>query len=293
MESSQEKTKVQNWPTIEISAFLLFFGWYLTQSIVTNQILKQTCLYTYEYGDEICSHLDDKNSTALVEQEIQPFVAKILMTISILKMIPTALSLFYGPWSDKFGRKKILNGIFIGFTISIAWITIVSWLSDFVQTNSPWNYLYAQIPSMIAGSWPTLIIVIICYITDKTTEEKRSLRMTTFEITIFIGMLISLGTSSFILEITNPTIMFSISFVCISTGTFIMIFFVDESVKMTEESCGIKDQFKELFSVERIKELYKTCGQLRPKKTRRTLICLGIILICINFTNVGPQTVRI
>jgi MFS transporter, PCFT/HCP family, solute carrier family 46 (folate transporter), member 1 len=278
-------------PALEFALFLLFFGWYLSHSIITNQILKQTCLYKYEYSFIICTNLDDRNATAEVEQEIQPYVAKILMTIMIFNsIVPTVLSLFLGPWSDKYGRKKVINSIFIGFTISMGWIMTVSGLSDYVQTNNPWNYLFAQFPFMLVGGWPTLIIVILCYFTDKTTEEERSTRLTIFEITIFIGLFIAIASSSFILQLTNPTFVFFISFVCISTGTLIEVFFVEESL-IQMENVGIVQQYKDIFSLTRVKELCKAFVQARTSRNRETLWLLTIILVCVNFTSHGSNTV--
>lgn len=290
-DKNQDVTKTpQRW-TLEPALLLLFFGWYLSVSIVTNQILKQTCLYTFEYNCIVCTQLDGKNATVSVEEAIQPHVAKILMTIGVLNsIIPTVLSLLLGPWSDKYGRKKVINCIFTGFTISMGWITIVSYLSDYISTNNPWNYLLAHLPFMIFGGWPTLIIVILCYITDQTNEANRSIRLTIVEIIIFVGILIAFASSSFILQLTNPTTVFCISFACILSGTIIVLFFVEETVIMKED-VGIIQQVKELFSPLRAKELLMTCIQQRPNKQRKIIWCLTIILMLTHFASNGSNTV--
>lgn len=291
MESENEIIrKKQSW-TLEPALLLLFFGWYLSVTIVTNQILKQTCLYVFEYNYIICTQLDDKNLTQAVEEEIQPYVANILMTMTIFgSIISTILSLFLGPWSDKYGRRKVINCIFIGFTISMGWITIVSYTSDYVSPNNPWNYLFAHLPYMICGGWPTLIIVILCYITDQTDHSNRSIRFTIVEIIVFGGILTALAASSFLLELTNPTIVFSISFACILAGTLIVFFFVEESVHIKDE-VALMTQCKDLFSPVRVKELFVTCVQRRQNKQRRILWCLIIILMITHFTSNGSNTV--
>lgn len=282
--------KIQKW-TLEPALFLLFFGWYLSISIVTNQILKQTCLYTFEYNFVVCTQLDDKNTTGLVEQEIQPYVANILMTISVFSsIVPTILSLLLGPWSDKYGRKKVINCIFIGFTTSMGWITLVSYFSDYVSTNNPWNYLLAQLPSMMFGGWPTLIVLILCYITDQTDETNRSVRFTIVEIIVFVGILIAVACSSFLLQLTNTSTVFCISFACILSATIIAVFFVEESIQV-KEVASIKTELKDLFSPVRIKELYTTCIHPRPFNQRGILIILTIILTLTNFTTHGSNTV--
>jgi MFS family permease len=166
---------VKKW-TLEPAMFLLFFGWWLSHSILPNQILRQTCLYTFGYDQSVCTHLDDKNTTHSVEEEIQPYVANILMTTQILNsIVPTVLCLFLGPWSDKYGRKKVINCIFAGTMTSIIWMAAVSYTSESFAI-SPWNYLFAQLPYMMFGGLPTIIITILCYLTDQTNETNRSIR---------------------------------------------------------------------------------------------------------------------
>lgn len=289
-ESRDVNKKPQRW-ALEAALLLLFFGWYFSITIVTNQILKQTCLYTFDYEFIICSQLDDKDANVHVEQEIQPYVANILMTVNIFNSIlSTVMSLLLGPWSDKYGRKKVLSCSFIGFTLSMGWITAVSYLSEYQSTNNPWNYLFAQFPFMIFGGWPTLIIVTLCYITDQTDESNRSIRFTIVEIIIFVGVLIATASSSFILQVTNPTTIFTISFLCILVGTIVMLFFVDESIPVMNQDRFSK-QLKELFSPVRIKELFATSIQARPFKQRWALWFFIIILMLIHFANNGTNTV--
>lgn len=290
MEITASEKKQQKW-TLEPALLLLFFGWYLSISIVTNQMLKQTCLFKFEYSFVICTQLDDKNTTGSVEQEIQPYVANILMMISVLNsIIPTILSLLLGPWSDKYGRKKVINCIFIGFTTSMGWITLVSYFSEYVATNNPWNYLLAQLPSMLFGGYPTLIVLILCYISDQTDESNRSVRFTIVEIIVFIGVLVAFACSSFLLELTNATTVFCISFACIFSAAIIAVCFVEETTKV-DDVASFKTQIKDLFSPVRIKELYTTCVQPRPFKQRGTLFLLTIILTLTSFSTHGTNTV--
>lgn len=51
----------------------------------------------------------------IIEKSLQPYVAKITMTSSILSNVwPGILVLFVGPWSDKFGRRPVLLVTFTG-----------------------------------------------------------------------------------------------------------------------------------------------------------------------------------
>lgn len=94
---------------LEAALVLLFLGLYLPSVLLQNQILKQTCIQ-FGYNSTICDEIcQNKNETKHIEEKLQPYVAQLQMTINLIQtIIPAILSLFLGPWSDTFGRKKIL-----------------------------------------------------------------------------------------------------------------------------------------------------------------------------------------
>lgn len=289
LERSVNFKVVKKW-TLEPAMFLLFFGWWLSTAIIPNQLLRQTCLYTFGYTESVCAQLDDKNATHSIEEEIQPYVANILMTTQILSaIVTTVLCLFLGPWSDKYGRKKVMNFIFLGAFTSIAWITIVSFFSE-NYAISPWNYLFAQLPYMLIGGLPTIIITILCYITDQTNETNRSIRLTIVEIILFGSVLIAIASSSFILELTSPTTVFCISLLCIFIGTLIVMFFVEETVHVKED-VTLVEQLQDLFTIAVFKEIFTSCTRERAFKQRRILWMIVLVLVLINFTTHGSHTV--
>lgn len=48
---------------LEPALLLLMFGWNLSDTVTQNQIIKQTCLYTYGFNDTICSQLGGRNES--------------------------------------------------------------------------------------------------------------------------------------------------------------------------------------------------------------------------------------
>ena len=161
------------------------------------------------------------------------------MSISLLQsIVPALLSLFIGPWSDKFGRKPVLNSTFFGFSISMSCVALVSYFSDYVQVLDPWNYVYASVPLVAFGGFTSLLIAILCYSTDLTTESNRSIKIGIIEIIIFVGVFFGTLASSFILRLSNPTVVFLISAGCVIVATIYTILFVEESVVLSEEIHG-------------------------------------------------------
>lgn len=140
---------------LEFALICLFFGNNLPSTLLQNQILKLTCQSFDEYNDTICDALSQNdNSTRDIEKKLQPFVAEILMTNNLMNTITTAiLSLFLGPYSDVFGRKKILNSTFCGFSLTLGLFALITYISENQRGVSPWTYTLAYLPQILSGGW--------------------------------------------------------------------------------------------------------------------------------------------
>lgn len=275
---------------LEPALIFIFFGWNLATTIIPNQLLTQTCL-TFGYNKTDCFELGTKNTSREIEEKIQPHVAEIMMTSSLLSsIIPAVLSLFIGPWTDKFGRKKVICATFCGMSLTLASLYMLAFVSSQVEMINPWLYVLPFIPLIVTGGWPTMVVAILCYVTDLTTEANRSLRLTVIEVLIFVGILLSTAASSFILKLTSTSTVFLISTLCAASATFYTILFVDESVKVSE-NIGRFEPLKELFSPVPLVEMLKTCFKKRPFQERRILWSLIVILMFTVFTLNGTGTV--
>lgn len=274
---------------LEPALVVIFFGMNLSSSIIANQLLRNTCL-TFGYNATDCDNLGG-NKTKAIEDKIQPHVAEIIMTMTLLNsIIPAILSLFLGPWTDRFGRKKVICSTFIGYSLTYGLLTVVSFLSEQLPMIDPWIYVLPSIPAILSGGWPSMIVAVLCYITDLTDESKRSTRLTIIELLIFVGVLFGTASSSYILNLTSPTTVFIISTTCLTLATIYTIVFVDESVQDVAIASPC-DQLKELFSPAPVKEMMQTCFKRRSFKERRILWCLITILMFTVFTMNGTGNV--
>lgn len=263
---------------LESALLLFFFGWDLAGQVLTNELLKQTCL-TFGYNVTDCSNLNVNNETKKMEEEIQPHVAKIIMTIRLMNsIIPAALSLFFGPWSDKYGRRKIICAAFVGFAVTLIALTVINFTADRLPKVNPWIYLLAYIPAIATGGWSTLFMTSLCYISDLSDDKTRSTRITIIESILFIAILCGTGSSSFILKLTSPTAVFLISACCATFSATITIFFLDESLPNITEASKC-EQLTKLLSPVSVIEMLKTCLQPRPDGERKILWCLIAILL--------------
>lgn len=112
-------------------------------------------------------------------------------------------------------------------------ITVMSYLSTVVAVN-PWFYILPYIPVSIGGGNCALITGIFSYLTDVTTQINRPMRMAYLEAAIYVGLLFGFSSSSYILGLTSPTIVFGISGIAALIGVLYVIFCVKESIQQDE-----------------------------------------------------------
>lgn len=99
---------------------------FFTGTILTDLIVYRTCTATLKLNKTECLILHNNSSSkeALrINSMVQPYASLIVMGKSFMESIsPSLLSLFLGPWSDKYGRKPVMlsgyisNHIFIKST---------------------------------------------------------------------------------------------------------------------------------------------------------------------------------
>lgn len=152
-------------------------------------------------------------------------------------------------------------------------------------------YLAAELPMCLLGGWPTLDIAVCCYVSDLSDEKDRSFRLGTITFLNFLSSFTAYFSSSFILEATNATIVFVISFACAVSAFVYVIFFVDESIQVTDGVSAI-GQVKEIFVFNRIKEVCSTLFKKRSFKERRMIWFLMTIITLAVFTMHGNGTVN-
>lgn len=98
------------------------------------------------------------------------------MTKSMIESIVTAaVSLFIGPWSDKFGRRPVMLTSTFGYFLSFLITSVMSYFSTYFLIN-PWYYLVTTVPVVLTGGNCTLIIAMFAYLTDVTNQQNRAVK---------------------------------------------------------------------------------------------------------------------
>ena len=245
---------------IFLAILLTFLGWNLTSIIYQNELLVSSCTTVFNFSKTDCLELVNLNKSSnikLIEETVEPYVAKLLMwKILIDSIVPAVLSLFVGPWADKFGRKPVLNSTFCGLFLSSMVVFGLSYLTKFMEIN-PWYFIWAYLPFAMSGGFCSLFIGILCYTTDISTENDRSTKIGLIEGNMFLGALLGTLASSYVLNYTSPTIVFGISAAFIFMGTFYVVVVLKESVKVTEAAANSVSKMIDHYMKDLIEIIYK------------------------------------
>lgn len=223
---------------IEIALFMMFIAWNLSDPVFTNQVSYQTCRVTLNQTESLCKLLGTANQTQEIkdlEARTQPYTANLQMVKSMVEqIIPALLSLFIGPWSDKYGRKPVIYWPALGFVflyLSNATITVIS---NYYFPVSPWFFLVGSFFVAFSGGICALLTGMFAHITDTTVEKNRDFRMGLLEGAIYCGLFVGSMTGGHLFTWTNAITVFLISSGLLFLTFLFVVFGVKESLKDEE-----------------------------------------------------------
>ncbi|XP_075165670.1 putative peptidoglycan muropeptide transporter SLC46 [Haematobia irritans] len=294
-DGQQEQVVVvkHRWFILEPAVFLVFLAMYLSGTVYQNQLLYQTCIYVFNYNESQCAPLlgveRETEEVQRIETEVQPYVARILMARSLLEsIIPAIVSLFIGPWSDKFGRRPIVLTTFTGYLCGSIILTALSYIAT-KTLMSPWLFLLSSVPSVLSGGTCALITGIYCYISDVAKEKARALRMVLNEASLCAGMMVGNVASGYLYAATNTVVVFAISSGLMLLSLLYVYVFVIESLNPEQIHSGSK--IREFFRFDLVKDLVLTSIKRRPNYDRVIIWLTMMALTVAIFTMEGDSNV--
>ncbi|XP_023174796.1 uncharacterized protein LOC111602094 [Drosophila hydei] len=251
---------------IEPVVFMLLFSITLSNTIMRNQIIYQTCTVIFHYNVTDCKLLDDKNSSAeikAIETELQPYVANLFLSRTLLEsIVPAFFGLFIGSWSDHYGRKPLLIVSMIGFALSFLVTSAICQLSTHYVIN-PWWYIAAALPHSLLGGNCVFSVAALCFISDITDTKTRPYRMIFMESLFFIGLTSGSLLSSFVYAATNSATTIGISGCITTLGCLFVVFVVPESLHYRQANEA--KMASEASAASKEKEMPITASDLQPE----------------------------
>lgn len=261
---------------VQPPTMLLVLAMSMSGTILTDLIVYRTCIITLGINKTECLILHNNSSSeeALrINTKVQPQASLILMSKSFVESIfPSLLSLFLGPWSDKYGRKPVILSGYIG--ISLTYL-LLSMMANWEIV--PWYFLIAYIPMALLGGISVLMLASFCYITDITDNNERAWHLAWLDALISLGVLIGLLSGPAIYEAYGYTVVFSVATVLCTLATLYILLFIPETVQ--SHTSGIRD----IFDFTLVKDLINTCIKKRDGFNRSLVwscvACLTLLLI--------------
>lgn len=258
--------------------------------MLQDQLVFQVCMYNLGNDRSACLALSSENKSEeleTLETEAQPYVSKLLMyRVILVTIIPGILSLFAGPWSDKYGRRPILMSAIFGFTITYAITAVICWAATWMVV-SPWLHLFASIPMALLGSYSTLTTGIFAYMADISNEEDCAIRMSILEAALYLGQLMGSLMSGYLLQWYGSTFIFSLSSVCSAFGFIYILCYIEETRHPEAWTKKTGYELNEMFNLDLLREI--GCIAFRKRLGfDRVIIWLALIVLCLSvFVDVG------
>ncbi|CAD7014373.1 uncharacterized protein LOC101459008 isoform X2 [Ceratitis capitata] len=274
---------------IEPAVFLIYTALNICSGVFQNQLLYQTCTVVYEHNETACQPMwgigPKTEESEAIETEIQPYVARIIMTsLVISSVLPAFLSLFIGPWSDKFGRRPVLVATFSAALTGHTITTILAGLSMITPLN-PWIYILSTIPLTMTGGTCALITMVFCLVSDVSDEGGKARRMFFVDGALGIGTVVGNVISSYILAGTGTIGVFATAASFDLLALLYLLFFVGESLQVKHERKESK--LREFFHFDLIKELINSCVKRRQLFNRAVIWCIMFTLVTTTFVQQG------
>lgn len=270
---------------IEPLIFLLNFAVTVTTQFTPNLLLKQTCLH-HGHNATQCSNLNFNEATEKIEEKIQPEVAQILMTISVIESVMLGVMSFYLlPWSDVYGRKKVICASLVGNAATFGVLSILAMMTDQNKAFNPWIYVVSAIPNAITGDLHTFNIATLCYISDKSDEATRSRRYFLVEIFTYSGAFLGLALCSFdfFIELSSKVVT-----LCFGLTVFSLLYALG---MLKDKSHSFINSFRHMFSLSVVADVVTTCSKPRLQNKRKILWCALTLMALTFFVKTGTDTI--
>ncbi|XP_022113252.2 proton-coupled folate transporter isoform X1 [Pieris rapae] len=257
--------------TIELPLFLNMVAISLSGAALGNIILYRSCVHALNFPEEECRPFLSpvkNNETNHLEADVQRYATFVSTVKMVLEaVVPAFISFFLGAWSDTYGRKPLMVWSLLGSAIT-SMLLVVFGLMD---SLGPWWYIATVIPFSMTGGYVVLFTGAYCYVSDTSTKENTSLRMTMVDATASSGSVIgSILSSYLILSIGNV-------YLLLLTSTLNVFSYAFTNVYIKESLNGaLQGGSWRVLDLLLVKDMFRECFKRRPDNKRTQIILISI-----------------
>ncbi|XP_021190515.3 probable peptidoglycan muropeptide transporter SLC46 [Helicoverpa armigera] len=268
--------------TMEFPLFVVMMAMSLSGAAMSNIILYRTCVHGLYHTEDECRPFlspDKNNQTHGLEAEVQKYATIVGTVRGIIEaVVPAILSFFLGVWSDTHGRKPLIVWPLLGITFSSGMFVVYSMMDNL----GPWWFILTVIPYSLSGGFTIFFTGAFCYMSDITTAENRSLRMTLMEATVGLGSVVGGLLSPYVLRMVGNVYLLLIS------AALNVVAYVFSNVCLRESLNGaIQGGITSVLDFLLVKEMMRECFKRRPNNGRAQILLLTVANCLSIFTLYG------
>ncbi|XP_076179832.1 putative peptidoglycan muropeptide transporter SLC46 isoform X2 [Ptiloglossa arizonensis] len=261
--------------------WLYMMAFMVTSVVEQAFFVYKSCRVDHGYSEEVCSKLDDnKTIKAMVQMTVSNFH---LWNNIAGHVVPIILAFFFGNWSDRRGRKiPIIVGLFGKFIYSF--MIVINSMMD------TWNLNYivytASLPMGMLGGDVTIFGSCFAYISDITSVQQRTLRITILDVVFLSSMPTGLALGSYLFtNVVNSsyTIMFTINAILIALAILYSLIRLKPKTLPQQKSFLGTNILTDFFDKEHVIETTRTMTKTRPNNKKFCLWLLLVIMMLYTF----------
>lgn len=268
--------------TVEPLMILYMLAFMMTSIVEEEFYLQKSCRAHLKMSPEVCGNL---SSLPELKKEVQVITARFHQWRTLSgQLIPIVLTLFMGAWSDKWGRKLFL---LVGLAGKIIFSLMMSLNAVFMEWPLEYIIYTAVIPNSLTGADVAILTSCNSYISDVTSKEDRSARITLLDgcylLTIPIG--ISLGSflfhrvvnKSFVVMWALNSALLLAAFVF---GCLVLNFVSSPKNQKSVKEVSLCEFFKDIFRIGYICKTFKIFRKPAPGSltNRRNIVLLIVAM---------------
>ncbi|XP_017956090.1 proton-coupled folate transporter isoform X1 [Drosophila navojoa] len=171
--------------SVEPTMFLYMFAFMITSVVEQNFFLQKACRVNNNLSDDICTNIHKKENEDYKKQVLDTTASFHQWENISAHVFPIILALFLGSFSDRRGRKlPLLMGLvgkFIYSTMIVVNAKMSTWPVEYIIYT-------ATLPSAITGADVAIFASCFAYISDITTLQQRTIRVTILDAVYLTAM---------------------------------------------------------------------------------------------------------
>lgn len=175
--------------TVEPCLFVYMLCTAISSLAVQNMHLEKACRVNFDFGEDVCDRIRDRNTTGLEKELIQihSMVAKVIAwKFPLQTAIPAVMILFVGAWSDKYKKRKIcILFPFVGEVFANIGLLFATYYFREIPLTS--MALIEALPTAFSGSYIIIFMGMFSFMADRTSVENRTFRLGLVTICVTLG----------------------------------------------------------------------------------------------------------